>query len=72
MTARERLLVDTIKSIAHAADMLAFDARNLKRATAESSDHALVFAVEQRLATLRRTMDTLTDQLAALKILEKA
>lgn len=72
MTARERLLVDTVKSIAHAADMLAFDARSLKRTATELQDHALVFAVEQRLATLRRTMDTLTDQLAALKILEKA
>lgn len=71
MTARERLLIDATKSIAHASDMLTFDARSLRRATVESDGHALVFAVEQRLAALRKTMDVLADQLAALKILEK-
>lgn len=71
MTARERLLLDTTKNIAHAADMLAFDARSLKRSVTESDGHALVFAVEQRMTALRKTMDILADQLAALKILEK-
>jgi len=71
VTARERLLLDTTKNIAHAADMLAFDAKSLKRSTAECTDHALVFAVEQRMTALRKTMDVLADQLAALKILER-
>lgn len=71
MTPRERLLLDTTKSIAHAADMLNYDSRNLKRAMIENEGHALVFAVEQRMAALRKTMDVLADQLAALRILEK-
>lgn len=71
MTPRERLLLDATKSVAHAADMLMFDARSLKRTTAECDGHALVFGVEQRLKALRKTMDVLTDQLAALKILER-
>lgn len=71
MTARQRLLLDTTKSIEHAADMLTFDARSLKRTTAECDRHALVFGVEQRLKSLRKTMDELADQLATLKILEK-
>ncbi len=71
MTARERLLIDTKKSVAHAADMLIFDAKSLRRSAVESEGHALVFTVEQRVAALRKTMDVLADQLAALRILEK-
>jgi len=71
MTARERLLLDTTKNIAHAADMLMFDAKSLRRQTMDTDGHALVFAVEQRMTALRKTMDVLADQLAALKILEK-
>lgn len=71
MNPRQRLLADTTKNIAHAADMLAFDSKSLKRSTVECTDHALVFSVEQRLSALRRTMDMLADQLAALKILER-
>jgi hypothetical protein len=71
MRARERILEDTIKNVQHAADMLMLDARSLKRQVVETDGHALVFAVEQRMTALRRTMDTLADQLAALKILEK-
>lgn len=71
MSARDRLRIDSTKSVAHAADMLIFDAKSLRRATEETSGHALVFTVEQRLAALRKTMDVLADQLAALRILEK-
>lgn len=71
MTARERLLLETLKNVTHAADMLCYDAHNLKRAVVENEGHALTFSVEQRLSALRKTMDVLADQLAALKILEK-
>lgn len=71
MTARERLLLDTLKNITHAADMLMLDARSLKRQVVETDGHAQLFAVEQRFSALRKTMDVLTDQLATLKILER-
>jgi hypothetical protein len=71
MRARERILEDTIKNVQHAADMLMLDARSLKRQVVETDGHAQLFVVEQRLKALRKTMEVLTDQLAALKILEK-
>jgi tRNA C32,U32 (ribose-2'-O)-methylase TrmJ len=71
MNAREKLLADTTKNITHAADVLLYEARSLRRATTDTDGFALRFAVEQRLAGLRKTMDELTDQVAALKILEK-
>jgi len=55
----------------HAADMLVFDAKNLRQAATQSSGHALIFTVEQRVQALRKTMDVLGDELAALRILEK-
>jgi hypothetical protein len=71
MNARERLLVDTTKNIAHAADMILFDAKELRRLANGVDGIALRFGVEQRVQALRKTIDVLADQLAALKILEK-
>lgn len=71
MNAKQRLVEDTRKNVAHAADMLLYDARSLKRQATETDSIALTFAVEQRLAALRKTVDVLADQLAALKLLEK-
>jgi hypothetical protein len=71
MNARERLLLDTTKSITHAADMIMYDAKELRRVSTSIDGYALRHSVELRLEALRKTMDVLTDQLAALKILEK-
>lgn len=70
MTPRDRLQHDTVKNIVHAADMLMLEAQGLRRAASEA-EHAKAFSVAQRVNAIRRTMDVLTDELAALKILER-
>ncbi len=63
------VLDEVRKNVAHAADILAFEAKNLRRVADECEGHSFEHGIKQRMVEMRALLERVQEELAVLRVL---